>query len=471
MNLKEVKRKTRIYDANAVWNGIKVKDMMDKSGEGIANVLIEEYGKDKSYIIVCGKGNNGGDGLVAGRYLAERGIKDVKVFLISRSSELTSEASKHHFNKLKEAENEHDNLKVHQDAYAKDLVSGDIYVECLVGTGIKGDLYKRFDDVVQSMARRDAQKVAIDLPAPGYTYDLVISMHFQKVEGAKVVDIGIPSKLENMVGPGEVRELSIPDKDAYKTKTGEVFVFGGSHTFHGAPMMAIKALSKFVGSVYFYTTPGNRDLVKNIKEEVYEFITVNDDQIEKYAGYADVLLIGPGLEDNLINRSIIQSLFEKYPDKKKVIDAYAIAMAPKDKLQNTILTPHRGELRHIWGDKTQYKSKRLEGNVRRFAKESGARVVLKGHKDLIFDNNGEVMINKTGNAGMAKGGTGDVMSGVIAAFASTNNMSLAMKAATFINGYAGDLAYEEYGYNFSATDIVPFLQKAVKNCNDLEISS
>ena len=139
-------------------------------------------------------------------------------------------------------------------------------------------------------------------------------------------------------------------------------------------------------------------------------------------------------------------------------------MAPKNNLQNCILTPHRGELRHIWRKETHNKTKRLEGNLRRFAKESGATVVLKGHTDLIFHSTGEIKFNKTGNPGMAKGGTGDLMSGIIAAYATKNDNSLAAEAGTFINGFAGDLAFKEFGYNFSATDILPFMQKSVKWC-------
>jgi NAD(P)H-hydrate epimerase len=117
------------------------------------------------------------------------------------------------------------------------------------------------------------------------------------------------------------------------------------------------------------------------------------------------------------------------------------------------------------------KVRRLEGNLRRFAKESGAIIILKGHTDYVFDYNGEVKLNKTGNPGMAKGGTGDILSGLAGAFITKNDPLLAAQAAIFINGLAGDLAYEEFGYNFSATDIVPFAQRGVKMCFDMDIKN
>ncbi len=464
--MSDIYQRTRVLDANARWHGIEISDLMENAGKGIAKELIKKFGKDKNYSFICGLGNNGGDGLAAARFLAKEIRGSVTAYLFGRESEIKSEPAKEKFRLLKETESKFKNLKVIQDAYAKDIENSDVIIECLLGTGIKGKLYKRFSDVIKKISRAKAKKIAIDIPVPGYKYDLAISLHFPKVKDAVIVDIGIPTEVEQNTGPGQIKELYVPGKDSYKSQNGELFVFGGSNRFHGAPMMAIMSASKFIGSVYFYTVPENRELLKTLKSKVCEFITVMDDEVEKYAGYADALLIGPGLEDNFQNRSIINRLFELYPDKPKIIDAYAIAMAPKDKLQNCILTPHRGELRHIWGDETIQNTKRLEGNLRRFSKESGAIVVLKGHVDLLFHPSGEVMFNKTGNPGMAKGGTGDCLSGVTSAFATKNDLWLAAQSGVFINGLAGDLAAKEFGYNYSATDIIPFMQKATKYCRE-----
>jgi len=455
-------QRSKILDSNAKWWGIKTSDMMEKAGAGIAMELIREYGKHKSYAIICGLGNNGGNGLVTARFLVEMYGVRVTVYLIGREADIKVEESRRNFQILKQLAKKFYFLKIKQDSFAKDIEKHDIVVECLLETDIKGKLHKRFYDVVKKITKLKCKKVAIDFPVPGYKYDLSISLHFEKVKGSKVIDIGIPSEVEQYVGPGEIQQLYIPAPESYKTQNGELFVFGGSNVFHGAPLMAIMTASKFIGSVYFYTTSENRELLKTLKSKVCEFITVQDNEIEKYANYADAFLIGPGLQDNLLNRSIIHTLFKLFPDKPKVIDAYAIAMAIEEDLKNCILTPHRGELRHIWGEKVNLKTQRLEGNLRRFAKESGAIVILKGHVSILFNRNGEVKFNKTGNAGMAKGGTGDIMAGLTGAFLTKNDPWLAAQCGIFINGLAGDLACKEFGYNFSATDIVPFIQKAVK---------
>lgn len=462
-----IKSQTRILDTNATWHGIKVSELMENAGKGIAEKIIELFGNQKNISVIAGLGNNGGDGIVAAGYLAKMTSKKITLYLIGRESEL-KKIPKEKFKDLNSKKPE--NLIIKQDAYAKDINEDGILVEALVGTGTSKKsnelLYKRFADVVSKLNHLKGKKIAIDVPAPKFKPDITISLHFPKVKDAIVVDIGIPKEIDQFCGPGEVRELSIPEKETYKTKTGELFVFGGSTTFHGAPMMAILGASKFIGSVYFYTTPENREITKKIKEEVYEFISVNENDIEKYTQYSDALLIGPGLEDNILNRSVIKKLFELFPDKPKVIDAYAIAMAPKGKLKNCIITPHRGELRHIWGEQTNLQTKRLEGNLRRFAVENECIIILKGHIDMLFNKDGTVMFNKTGNPGMAKGGTGDVFSGILGGFLTKNDPWLAARAAIFVSGFAGDLAYNEFGYNYSATDIVPFIQKAVKMCND-----
>ena len=226
MTLSNAAQKTRIYDANAIWSGIKIIDMMEKAGSGIAAALLEEYGSDKSYAIICGLGNNGGDGLAAGKYFAGKTKKKVIVYLIGRENDIKTKESLENFKQLKKIAKKFDNIDFRQDCFAKDIEPADIIVECLLGTGIKGRLNKRFKDVIKRISKMKSKRVGIDVPTPGYKVSFVISLHFEKVKGAKVVDIGIPADVDQVVGPGEVRELAIPLDKSYKSQNGELFIFG-----------------------------------------------------------------------------------------------------------------------------------------------------------------------------------------------------------------------------------------------------
>ncbi|MBN1916065.1 NAD(P)H-hydrate dehydratase [Candidatus Dojkabacteria bacterium] len=470
-------QKSIISDTNALYLGVSVSTLTENAGKGIAKKIVEKYGKDKDIGILCGLGGNGADGLCSARHMVENGVKNVTVYLFGRSTDIKSKSTLQQWEKLKSLEKLQKDVRalvVKQDCFADSVENHDVFLECLVGMGIKSKdgnkprLTKRFADVIKKIVRMDGKKVAVDFPVPGYNWDYSISMAYPKTSGAVVVDIGLPKEADLYTGPGEVKVLENPKKETHKTQNGKVLIIGGSDTYHGAPIMASMSASKLVGMVYFYSTLENRELVSNLKKGLLEVISVSDSELEKYADYADVFVIGPGLEDNLVNRALVRFLLEKYPEKKKVIDAGAIAMSPKSLLRNAILTPHRGELRYLFPDENSFLrnaktgGEAVEGKIRRFTKESGSCVVLKGHVSLLFGPNGEFKMNKTGNPGMAKGGSGDVLSGLIGALATKNEPWLSMCAGAFINGMAGDLCYKEFGYNFSATDLIPKIQQVIK---------
>ncbi|MBD3363228.1 NAD(P)H-hydrate dehydratase [Candidatus Dojkabacteria bacterium] len=461
-------KRTKILDTNARYLGIPIEELIEKAGKGIAKELCKKYGKTKSYNFVCGLGNNGGDGFAAARNLAELDVEKIRVYLIGRVNKIKSKAALKHWKKLSNSKYvENEVIKLKSDAYSKDIVQADISVECLVGTGIKGKLHKRFHDVIVRLTKQKTDIVAVDVPVPGYNPKFAISLMYPKVDKAKVVNIKIPKEAETYTGPGDIKILEVPKENSYKSQNGELLIYGGSHQFHGAPLMAMKAASKLVGSVFFYTNPENREVANKVKTELDEFILINDNDLEKYANYADAFLFGPGLEGNLPTKAIISSLLRKYPDKPTILDAYAISVASeKQLLKNKILTPHRGELRHMFGDNKYLRKyntpKILEGRVKRFAVENECFIILKGHTDVLFHKEGTIALNKTGNQGMAKGGTGDVLAGILGGLITKNDIWISMRAASFINGKAGDNLRKQIGYNFSATDLIPKVQEVIE---------
>ena len=448
---------TIITDTNAIYYGVKISDLMEAAGKGIANELIKKYGKKVSYSFVCGLGNNGGDGFAAARYLRNQGVKNVKVYLIGRQTDLKTVAASEHWQMMKKA-----GVDYLQDAYGRDLVKTDIIVECLIGTGIKGKLFKRFGDVIYRATRLKSQLVAIDVPVPGYKHHFSISMMYPKTDDAVVVDLPIPDHVNRHTGPGEVKVLVEPKKHSYKSQNGKVLIIGGSQKYHGAPILAAKAAANYAGYIYLYSPIKDQTVIHELEKGSNEFISVSDEELQEVVEQVDSLLIGPGLENNFVNESLLNSIIARYPDKKYVIDAQAIAMTDISLVKNSgniVFTPHRGEITYlgVTNGKTP-----PESTMKRFAVENNCYVNLKGAKSLLFGRDGEFKINISGNAGMAKAGTGDALAGLTTAFASTNPLWLSMAAAAFANGIAGELAAKKYGTSYSVEETISYQQQAIK---------
>jgi len=462
--------RTRIVDTNARYIGVNVSDLMEKAGEGIAKHLVKKYGKRKSYALICGIGNNGGDGFAAARHLNELGVTGtVTVYLVGRHTQIKADAAANHWRKLQKYIGKHnpDKLTVKQDAFAKDIKKHSVFVECLVGTGINGKLNKRFRDVITRSTRLHGKMVAIDIPVPGYTWDLSISMMYPKTSDAISVDIGMPTDAELYVGPGEVQSLFKPNRISHKGQNGKLLILAGSEQFHGALVLSATAASKYAGLIYIYTDRANRHLIPDLETDLAEYIEVSDNNLEQYVENADAILVGPGWDENMVNKSVLDHLLKEYPDKKYVIDGGGLAMSDLELVKNSgnvIFTPHRGELPRLLKQSRKNQSQ-LQGTLRRFCAEYNCYVNLKGSTSLLFGKNlftdqVDMRINRTGNQGMAKGGTGDMLAGITAAFATKNELWLSMLAGAFTTGIAGDIAESINGHMYSASDSVFQLQEA-----------
>lgn len=456
--------KTTVLDTNSKYLGIPIIELMKNSGKAIAKELIKKYGRDAKFAFICGLGNNGGDGLATAKKLSKKGIKST-VYLLGAEQEILTEEAKEIFQ-----DNKNDkNIRTITSATEKDIKKADVFIECVIGTGIRGKLKTSVTKINKKVNSFGTKKVAIDVPIPGYKPNLTICLDYPKTNDCVVVDIGVPKKAKRHAGPGDVKALWEPKPDSIKYQNGEILIYAGSRKFHGAPLMAIQAASKLVGSVFYYTSLENQEIAKHLKLEIPEFIALTDNDLEKYAEYANTLLCGPGLEANLPTKSIIKGLIKKFKDKTAIIDAYAITVA-KDKeklLKDNIITPHVGELRHFFPEGEIPENKReIEKRLRDFAIQNKCYIFLTGKTDILFHKNGEIAYNEIGNQGMAKGGTGDVLVGIMAGLLAKNSPWLAMRAAAFINGMAGENLYQKYGYNYSATDLIDEIRHVIKWCKE-----
>lgn len=247
----------------------------------------------------------------------------------------------------------------------------------------------------------------------------------------------------------ELKTVYVPSGRSHKGQNGRLLIVGGSHLFHSASIWALEVASRIVDLVHFASVPENNTLVKSLFRNG---IVVPRDHVNEYIEEDDCILIGPGMTRDKETELLTSALLKKYPQKQWVIDAGALQMLDlKDIPFNAILTPHHKEYERLFGDKS----------VSNVAREHSCIVLLKGQKDSIASPT-DTRIIEGGNAGMTKGGTGDVLAGLIAALACKNDPFLATIAGSYINKKAGDELYESVGLFFNASDLAAQIPKTMK---------
>lgn len=250
----------------------------------------------------------------------------------------------------------------------------------------------------------------------------------------------------------DLKKLYIPPGESHKGQNGRLLVIGGSHLFHAASLWALTVASRIVDLVHYCSVPENNEIVQKAKEEFRNGIVISREDVESYIEEDDCILIGPGMTRDSETETLTNTLLKKYPHKQWVIDAGALQMMDVSLIpKNAILTPHHGEYAQLFGDQ----------DVSDVTKKHQCIVLLKGERDIASDGK-ETRVIEGGNAGMTKGGTGDVLAGLIAALACKNDPFLATIAGSFINKKAGDALYARVGPYFNATDLageIPVVMK------------
>ena len=277
-----------------------------------------------------------------------------------------------------------------------------------------------------------------------------------------------------------------PPKDSHKSQNGRLTIIGGSKLFHGASLWALKIASRIVDMVYYVSVEENLELVKDLKKDLYDFIAVPRGKEEDYLKESDAVLIGPGLvrgstaytgtgESGEKTKKLITKLLTRFPDKKWILDAGAlqvVAAEELEKLKQVLITPHRKEFEKLFAEQLKTQTiEELTQQVKSKAREYTCTIVFKGQQDIICTPEGECLINKTGNEGMTKGGTGDVLSGLIAALACKNDLFVAGAIGTYINGLVGDKLYKKVGPYFNASDLCDKVPEVLVEMASFPVSS
>lgn len=270
----------------------------------------------------------------------------------------------------------------------------------------------------------------------------------------------------------DLKNLYRPPKDSHKGQNGKLCIIGGSRLFHGASLWALKVASRIVDMVYYSSIATNKQVAEKLKSEIFDFICVPREEVKNYIKESDTVLIGPGLMREKLTTDLTKRLLFKFPNKKWVIDAGSLQMMNADwlkKLPHVIITPHAKEFQKLFGirrDAVSAPDPSTTKTVSEMAKKYGCVIVLKGPTDIVCSPK-DCASNTTGNEGMTKGGTGDVLAGLIAALACKNDLFLSASAGVYINGIAGDNLYKKVGPYFNTTDLCDQIPKTMKELLNL----
>ena len=494
--------------------------LMENAGLAVVESLREKFPclHQERITVLCGPGNNGGDGMVVARHLHLRGIKP-RVILLADPSKLKGDARTNYqmFAKAFGIPQAVTDMKA-WSSLKPEMATTSLFVDAIFGTGLQKPLAGFHQEVVSDLrdtfqGRLDVRWVAVDLPSgifsdqgeiTGKFLHATYTVTFTAPKGAhifppacehvgewEVKSIGTPPLLlektqelfMNLTTAADVGWLNAPrPMESHKGTYGHVLLVAGSRGKTGAAALAAQGAQRMGAGLVTLAAP--RSAVPVIASAAPEFMTEAMPETDvgtlslpiMEKGYLDrlvedktVLAVGPGLTTFPQTAELVRRIVEKY-DRPLVLDADGLnAFAgAADKLtgkgRNRVLTPHPGEMARLRGLSTMDVQKRRVELAREFAARNQLTVVLKGARTLTAGLNGEVWVNSTGNPGMATGGMGDVLTGMIAGLMArypSRSVTDVAAAAVYLHGLAGDLAAQRQGQEaLIASDLLHAIPEA-----------
>jgi NAD(P)H-hydrate epimerase len=489
--------------------GVPSLTLMENAGTAVTEFVLERYPQARRIGVICGKGNNGGDGFVAARKLREAG-REVLVVLLADPAELRGDAAAMfaRMGRAPLAVQSPEQLRAVQERL-RDIA---LVVDAILGTGFRPPVSGLYAEAIAAINASDAPVVAVDIPS-GADADVVGAQTGAVARADAIVTftaprpahifggltrgptviapIGSPeeaivSSLHlNLITPREVASLVGPrPREANKGSFGHVLVVGGSVGKAGAAAMAgMSALRAGAGLSTVATPKSVLATVAGFHPEVMTEACEETDsgtislraleygRLDALVKGKTVLAIGPGISRHPETAEFVRTIVQKYA-MPVVLDADGLnafegqASKLNGKGRTLVLTPHPGEMARVTGLAIPEVQRDRTGIARKFAGEHNLIVVLKGHRTLVAQPNGEVWVNPTGNPGMATGGTGDVLTGMLAGMMAQNPLRPieAVTSAVYLHGLAGDVACEFTGeQSLVATDLIRALPEAMRS--------
>jgi hydroxyethylthiazole kinase-like uncharacterized protein yjeF len=489
--------------------GVPSLTLMENAGSAVADFVSKRYRVAETIGVICGKGNNGGDGFVAARRLHAEGL-EVQVLLLADPSELKGDAAAN-FARLPVAaivarSSEEFAVKASQSVFNCDLL-----LDAILGTGFRPPVSGLFAEAIARINQSFSQVVAVDIPSgadadamgpqTGTVARANAVVTFTAPRPAHVLGsltsgptmiapIGSPeeaivSSLQlNLITPRDIGPLlATRPRDSNKGMYGHVLVLGGSVGKAGAAGMAGIAVLRAGAGLSTVGTP--KSVLPTVAGYHPEVMTEALEETEigsislRALGYGHVdalvkgktvLAVGPGISRHNETSEFVRTVVKKFVTPM-VLDADGLnafegrATELNGHERTIVITPHPGEMARLLGSAVRDVQRDRVNTARTFAREHELIVVLKGDRTLIAHPDGTVWVNPTGNPGMATGGTGDILTGMTAGFLAQHPKQApeTVIAAVYLHGLAGDVACEDKGeHSLIATDLLDGLPQAFR---------
>ena len=495
----------REMDRTAIAQGIPSIDLMERAGAALADEVMDLVGEDGGRVVCfCGPGNNGGDGVACARLLLEAGC-EVRCILVGQHEKMTCDTRAMEV-KLAAAGGKLEHFAPDDADFAAWCMEASAMVDALFGIGLNSPITGEALVAVQMMNTSGIPVVAADISsgveadtgrilgeavhaARTVTFTLPKAGHYVGKGGLctgqlRVADIGIPPELVNSQSYNtysvEEKDAYLPRRpaDAHKGNFGKVYILAGSVGYTGAPMLAARgAVCSGAGLVTVGVPAPAWPVVASKLESAMAHplpadkegrlsLEASQGAIEHISG-CGVCLVGPGLGRGNGVASMVRHLLSqvKVPlvldaDGINALEGHIDVLDDREGML-TVLTPHDGEFARLGVDLSD--GDRLKA-ARQFAVEHGCCLVLKGHRTITAFPDGSAYINTTGNPGMAKGGSGDVLAGVILSLIGQGLPARqAVTTAVWLHGAAGDLCAREIGeYGMTPGDLARAVPKVIR---------
>lgn len=506
-------------------HGVPSLTLMENAGTAVAQFIASHFAPidGRRVAVLCGRGNNGGDGFVAARKLREFGAEP-SVFVFAEPTEIHGDAEIN-FKRLASASIEPRVVRSISDWEAAREAALDVglVVDALLGTGLRGGVEGLLARVIEDVNAHGprTQVIAVDIPSGmsgdtgeaaggAIAADCTVTFTAPKagmlsagapsyVGRLAVADIGSPRELVEEVAKTSVRWLEpwefryVPFQrkaDSNKGLYGHALIVAGSIGKAGAAALAAKGTLRAGAGLVTVATP--EPVLSTVASFAPEIMTeplhstgtgtvasdvVESGVFEKLMHGKNVLALGPGLTTHDETQRFVRSVIASRPQVPVILDADGLnAFAGRsNELRNSrgmlAVTPHPGEMaRLVSSSVKEIQAQRLE-MARKSAADWQAFVILKGHQTVIAAPDGRAWINSTGNPGMSTGGTGDVLTGILAGMTAqfgAQNWETALTLGVYLHGLAGDLAAEEFGEApLIASDVIRMIPPALAQLRDM----
>ncbi len=496
--------------------GVPSLTLMENAGSAVAEFVVARYPSAERIGVICGKGNNGGDGFVAARKLKAAG-REVRVVLLAEPAELRGDAAEM-FARLPVAPVIARNGDELEQEKARAVFESEVLLDAILGTGFKPPVTGLYAEAIRLLNASPAHVVAVDIPSGAdadvmgeqtgavaradavvtFTAPRPAHIFGRLTDGPTLIapigspDEAIVSSLQlNLITPREIAPLVGPRPlAANKGNFGHVLVIGGAVGKAGSVAMAgMAALRSGAGLSTVATPKSVLATVAGFHPEIMteplhetDAGTISTRASERMYALIKgmtVVAVGPGISRNPETSDFVRSLVVR-SKAPLVLDADGLnafegrASELNGKGRTLVITPHPGEMARLTGSTVAAVQGDRINVARTFAREHELIVVLKGHRTLIAQPDGTVWVNTTGNPGMATGGTGDILTGMVSGLMAQNleRVVEAVIAAVHLHGLAGDVARESMGErSLVATDLVKALPEAFRRVRESAANS